>query len=393
MQIHVAYATTCRSDYGPAYWLLHDLLHDERFALSLLVGGAHLADGGRGTVSEIVATDVPIAARIPFDIGASDRAARGDAAATALARFAGTLAGLAPDVLLLYGDRLELLPIATAAVMTETPIAHLCGGDVTEGAIDDQVRHAVTKLSHLHFPATPRSADRILQMGEQAARVHVVGDPALDHFRRGERATAGELADHLGFEPDGKTLVVTLHPTTLDLAATRTEAKNLAAVLRRHRGRVVITAPAPDPGAEIVRAELESLAREAAHVVFVESLGSRRYRGLLAVAGAMIGNSSSGLIEAASVPLPVIDIGRRQRGRERAANVLWVSGEENEIATAVERALSPDLRESLVGLQNPYGTGHASEKIVDVLSRLPSREALLAKRFVDGSAPQSIGSR
>jgi UDP-hydrolysing UDP-N-acetyl-D-glucosamine 2-epimerase len=388
MTIRVAYVTTNRSDYGPAHWLLRDLVDDSRFALQLVVGGAHLA--AAHTVREIEDDGFTIAARVPFLDG--DHAA---SSAAALTGFGAAFGTLQPDVVLLYGDRWELLPIANAALLAGVPIAHLCGGDVTEGALDNQVRHAVTKLAHVHFATSARSAKRILQMGEESWRVHDVGDPSLDRFRRGRAAGVDELTEALGFRPDQRTLLVTFHPPTLGVDSLRADVAALTSALRGHAGPIVITAPAPDPGADVVRSELEALARARPSTTFVESLGSDRYRGLMALVGAMVGNSSSGLSEAPCVPLPVVNIGDRQAGRDRARNVIDVPAEARAIGDAITRALAPEFRAGLHGLVSPYGDGRSAARIIDVLATLPDRARLMRKVFRDESAtvegPAPIG--
>ncbi|HZS42490.1 MAG TPA: UDP-N-acetylglucosamine 2-epimerase, partial [Polyangia bacterium] len=248
------------------------------------------------------------------------------------------------------------------------------------------------------FPSSERSARRILQMGEEPWRVHAVGDPALDQFTRGTRAGVEELERDLGFRPDRATLLVTFHPATLDGAGVAAQADELVAALRAHAGTIVVTAPAPDPGAERIRAAVEQLARERGGVAFVESLGSHRYRGLMALAGAMVGNSSSGLNEAPCAELPVVNVGDRQAGRDRAANVLDVAPERQAIAAGIARALDPAFRASLAGLRSPYGDGHTAARVLRVLAELPPRERLLRKHFVEPSSSpppssSSTGSR
>jgi len=381
MSIRVAYITTARSDYGPSYWLIHDLFRDDRFEMKLIVGGSHLSARHGMTIKEIEKDGWPIAAKIAFHEDEDDAAAFGRSCGKALTAYTEMLVDLKPDIVVAYGDRLELLPIVSAAVITRTPIAHVCGGDVTEGAVDEQVRHAITKMAHLHFPSTELSAARILQMGEEPWRVHMVGDPAVDHFVRGSHASAEELTVELGFRPDGTTLLVTFHPATLEVDDIPRQAAELAAALRNYAGPVVITAPAPDPGGEAIRAEWKQLAKTRPQTVFVESLGSHRYRGLLRLVGAMVGNSSSGLNEAPCVPLPVVNIGDRQGGRDRAANVLDVPSEQVAIQNGISRALSADFRKSLTGITSPYGDGRASSQIIDALSRLAGEERLTKKKF------------
>lgn len=383
MSIRIAYVTTARSDYGPAYWLLHDLFADRRFDVQLLVGGSHLSARHGLTVTEIEQDGWAISARIPFLDACEDDLAYGRSSGQALAAYSEVFSRLRPDLVVVYGDRFELLPIVSAAVLARIPIAHLCGGDITEGAIDEQVRHAVTKMSHVHFPSSAKSAFNIRQMGEEAWRIHATGDPGLDQFVRGEYAAVDELSAVLGFRPDRSTLLVTFHPVTLEVEDVPRQAAELAAALSQHQGPVVITAPAPDPGSACIRSEWEKLSAVRPQTVFVESLGSRRYRGLLRLVGALVGNSSSGLSEAPCVPLPAVNIGSRQKGRERAANVLDVDAEQGAIKQALGIALSSDFRKALNGLVSPYGDGHASGRIVEALATLPERQELLRKKFIN----------
>jgi len=382
MKTKVAYVTTARSDYGPSYWLIHDLFADKRFDMTLLVGGSHLSPCHGNTIREIKAHGWPHITRVPFLGRANDLRVIGRNAGRALIEFSNVFEQQRPDIVILYGDRYELLPIATAAVIHRIPIAHICGGDITEGAFDDQVRHAVTKLAHLHFPSTRNAAGRLLQMGEEAWRIQMVGDPALDHFIRGRHASADELQDLLGFMPGADTLLVTFHPATLEPEKTPKEARELASALNAYKGPIVITAPSPDPGGESIRRGFLKLQQKREQTAFVESLGSFRYRGLLSLVGAVVGNSSSGLIEAASVPVPVVNIGNRQSGRERGPNVIDVKATRHNIQKGIARALSPRFRHSLTGIKNSYGDGKATGRILAALAKMPAQQQLLNKRFI-----------
>jgi UDP-hydrolysing UDP-N-acetyl-D-glucosamine 2-epimerase len=380
--VHV---TTCRSDYGPCRWLLRDLAGDPRLRLSLVVGGAHLSTAHGLTVREIEADGLEIAARLDWCDGGETEAGR------ALTLMQEALRRLAPSVVVLYGDRHELLPIATACMLERVPLAHLCGGDVTEGALDEQVRHALTKMAHLHLTTSERSAERVRQMGEEPWRVQVVGDPSIDCFLRDGQATLDELESVLGLVPDRRTVLVTLHPATLHPDGQRAEVEALVEVLLRHQGQIVVTAPAPDPGHEALRARLLQLAATHPGCRFVESLGGYRYRGLLSFVGAMVGNSSSGLSEAPAVGLPVVNVGRRQAGRDRGDNVIDVaSGDAEALERALARALDPSFGARLRSgpRRSPYGDGHASARIVDCLAELPARSRLLGKRFVERRPPR-----
>lgn len=381
MALRIAYVTTCRSDYAPSYWLIHDLFAASDLQPLLFVGGSHLSEQHGLTVGEIEADGWPLAERLPFACEADNPRAHAAAAASALERFSDAFIRQSPDLVMLYGDRWELLPIATAAVLTATPIAHLCGGDLTEGAIDEQVRHAVTKMAHVHFPSTALAANRLIAMGEEPWRVHNVGDPALDQFRRGERATDDELRQLLGFVPDASTLLVTFHPPTREPTLVREQVLELAAALEQRAEHLILTAPAPDPGFADVRDVLQTLAATHPRAAYVDHLGGRRYRAVLERVAAMVGNSSSGLIEAACVPLPVVNIGSRQAGRERAGNVIDVAPRRDAIIAAIDRAVGPAFRSSLRGIQSPYGDGHSAPRVVQALRGLPARERLLTKRW------------
>ena len=383
MKPKIAVVTTARSDYGPSYWLIRDLVDDDRFETSLLVGGSHLSARHGLTVREIEEDGLPIAARIPFVEPTDDGAAAGAGAAVAVREFAARFVRDRYSAIVVYGDRHELLAIATAAVLTRTPIVHLCGGDLTEGVIDEQVRHALTKMAHVHFPSTEASAARVRQMGEEAWRVHCVGDPAIDQFARGAQAGPNELAELLGFLPDRETLLVTFHPATLETDDVARQVGELSAALRDYEGPVVITAPAPDPGGDVIRREWERLERTRPRTYFCESLGSRRYRATLRLVGAIVGNSSSALNEAPCVALPAVNIGSRQKGREAGANVLHCPPDRASIRRALAEALSPAFRTGLAGLRSPYGDGRSAKRIIEVLAQLPPRELLLRKVFQD----------
>jgi UDP-hydrolysing UDP-N-acetyl-D-glucosamine 2-epimerase len=373
--------TTARSDASPSSFLHRTLKQSQALDFGLLVGGAHLLERQGNTVRHLEAAQMPIVGRLPF-LREEEGTLTPEAAARALREAASAFEQLTPDLVLLYGDRIELLPIANAALLTHTPIGHLCGGDVTEGAMDDAVRHAVTKLSHLHFPATATSQRRILAMGEMPSRVHLTGDPALDVFVRGPRASDAEVVQRLGFLPNEQTILVTVHPETVTGGEGASKhAETVCAALLRLEGDVIITAPAPDPGFEALETAFRTLVSRRPRTHFVPSLGSEVFRAVAARCGLFLGNSSSGLIEAPAVQLPVVNLGHRQHGRERGHNVIDCPFDATAMLAAIERARSETFRRSLEKTTSPYGDGYASERIRDVLSALPSRAELLHKKF------------
>ena len=384
----IGVVTVARSDYGHLRPVLEEIRTASGLALRLFAAGGHLSKGLGETVRAIEGDGFPVAERIeiPVESDAAEDLAAG--AGAGLARFAHAFARHRPDLVVVLGDRLEMLSAAVAALPLTIPVAHVHGGEVTEGAIDEQIRHAITKLSHLHFPAAEPFARRILQMGEEPWRVHCVGAPGLDRLSRLAVVPRAELAARVGLPLRAPTLLVTLHPTTLEAEDTAAHVEELAAALARADGDVIITSPGADTAYRTITRRLEELAATRPGTRFVASLGEETYCSLLREVDVMVGNSSSGLIEAPSFALPVVNVGRRQHGRLRAANVIDVDHGREDILGGLRRALDPAFRRGLAGLRNPYGDGHSAPRIVRVLAEVTLGRRLVQKRFVDGPPPE-----
>jgi UDP-hydrolysing UDP-N-acetyl-D-glucosamine 2-epimerase len=378
----IGVVTVARSDYGIYRPLLRELAGRDGIELELYVGGMHLRERFGSTISEVEADGFPIAARLDF-LGDDDSPlAVAEAIGRGVMAFAGAYAETAPDLLVVLGDRFEMLAAGIAALPLAIPVAHIHGGESTEGAIDESMRHALTKLSHLHFASTEVYARRIVQLGEEPWRVTTSGAPALDAIQRHVPLDDDQLAEH-GVRLRGPTLLVTFHPVTLH----RDDAvRQLDAVLQAVDDSgldTVLTYPNADALHRAIVDRLERFVDGDTRFTLVRSLGSDAYYTLLGRAAAMVGNSSSGIIEAASFQLPVVDVGDRQRGRIRPANVVHVEPEVDEIRRALDRVSSEDFRASLAGLENPYGDGRAAPRIADVLTTVPLDDRLLVKRFHD----------
>jgi UDP-hydrolysing UDP-N-acetyl-D-glucosamine 2-epimerase len=379
----VGVVTVARSDFGHLRSVLAAIREEPSLELVLLVAAGHLAPRLGHTVDLIAAEGWPIAERIET-VGESD----GPEAVTAstgraVSGFAQALARRRPDIVVVLGDRVEMLAAAVAALPLGIPVAHVHGGEVTEGAIDEQARHALTKLSHLHFAAAEEFARRLRQMGEEPWRVHRTGAPGLDRFRTAPSRTRAELAATLGVPLDRPTLILTYHPVTLEPATWPAELDALLAAVAGVDADVVATYPGADAGHRLIVERLEAFARAHPRVRLAASLGDDVYASLLREADAMVGNSSSGIIEAASFALPVVNVGRRQHGRLRPAGVIDAGSGRDGIAAALRRALDPAFRRGLAGLENPYGDGRAAPRIVRVLRDVELGPRLLTKRFVD----------
>jgi len=383
----VAVVSVGRSDYGALLPVLRQIRAEPALRLHLIVSGAHLSEEHGRTARAIEADGIPIDSRVEV-LEVSDTP---EAIATSMGKavigFARVLANVRPDWVLILGDRFEMHAAALAALPFTIPVAHIHGGELTQGAIDDGLRHSMTKLSHLHFVATQESARRVVQLGEAPWRVVVSGAPTLDQVRATSLLAPRELEGALGIRCEPAPLLVTFHPVTLEYAQAEWQTTELLAALETTDRPVVLTRPNADTNHRIVTRLLETFAKTHASARFVESLGTARYFSLMACAAAMVGNSSSGIIEAPSFGLPVVNIGTRQQGRLRADNVIDVGYRREEIIQGLRRALTPECRARLRGRANPYGDGHAAETIVRTLRDTPLDARLMQKRFHDLTSP------
>ena len=380
----IAVVTTSRADYGLLRYTLHALRDDRRCELLLVVGGSHLSRAAGHTIDEIVGDRIPIAATVPAKVRADTGAGAAAAMGESLAGFATAFERLGPDVVVVVGDRYEMLAAAAAAALTGRVIAHLHGGEVTSGSLDEGWRHAITKIAHLHLVTTRAFGDRVVAMGEPRANVTVVGAPGVEALKRAEYVSREDLARDLGFALDAPLGIVTYHPVTNDQAATRRELSAMVAALERSRfATIVATWPNADTGSGAIAESLTALAKRDARVHLLRSLGPQRYPSLMKIADVMVGNSSSGIIEAPSLRLPVVNVGERQSGRPRAANVIDVRGERETIERAIRRATSAAFRTRVNRTRNPYDGGRTSARIVRLLLTVKLTNALRQKRFVD----------
>ena len=379
----IGVVTVSRSDYGHLVPVLHEIRTAPDLRLVLFVAGAHLLPRFGRTVDLVEADGWAIDERVEVHEPDDTPAAVGAAIGRGVAGFARAWARLTPDLVLVLGDRFEMLAAALAALPFALPVAHVHGGEVTEGAIDNQIRHAITKLAHVHFASAEPHARRIAQMGEEPWRIHMTGAPGLDRIRPSELLRRGDVAAAIGLPQAGPWLVVTFHPVTLEYQDTERHVDELLAALDKLEATLVLTYPGADTAGRAIIDRIEEFAGRHPNVRLVTSLGDRLYLSLLEHADAMVGNSSSGLIEAPSFGLPAVNIGSRQAGRLRGANVIDVAPERDDILSAIEAALAPGLRTRLRATPNPYGDGRAAPRIVKVLREVELTPRLVRKRFVE----------
>lgn len=377
-------ATVGRSDYGVCRPVMNRIAMERGLCYELLVTGAHLSRTSGGTIDEIINDSHAIAGKVHLPDTPGGPRAMAEAMGAAMAGSARLIEEKRPDMLLVLGDRFEMFAVASAAVPFNIPIAHIHGGELSFGAIDEVFRHAITKMAHLHFAATRDYADRIVRMGEEPWRVTVSGAPSLDAIREAQLPDRATLAQRFGIPLDRPPLLVTFHPVTRQPEQTQDQVSALLDALRQVAVPVVLTAPNADAGSNIIRAEYLRFLDEHPDCRLVENFGGLNYLAMLREASAVVGNSSSGLIETPTFKVPTVNIGDRQQGRTRAANVIDVPATANEILGGIREALDPAFRLSLAGLVNPYGDGHAAERIVEVLRSVELGPRLVAKRFYDG---------
>ena len=387
----VAVFTGNRAEYGLQYPILRAIAADPRLDYRLLVGGSHLDEDYGATLGEIERDGLKVHARVHITMERDTLLATAQAIGSGILSVSQALEELGPDWLLVYGDRYESLAALLAGTQMSIPTAHVEGGDYTEGgALDDSVRHAMTKLAHLHFPTNEEAAQRVLRLGEEPWRVHVVGLPSLDLVAAGQFAGPEELAEGLDLDPRRPVVLFCQHPVATEADEAAAQVRPSLEALRRLSGdgsaQVVVTYPNNDAGGRRIIEEIEAL-RGLPDIRVVKSLGRWRFLGMLDLigrrsGGAFLGNSSAGIKETAIFACPVVNIGPRQQGRLRGDNVLDVPYEAGAIEAAARRCLSDTgFLEQCRNGRNPYGAGDAGTRIAGVLATAALDGRLIQKRM------------
>jgi UDP-hydrolysing UDP-N-acetyl-D-glucosamine 2-epimerase len=375
----IAVVTTSRADYSHLYWPLRELDAHPQLDLRLIAFGPHLSPEFGNTVEEIEKDGFLVDGRIECLLSSDSDVGMAKTIGLATLSLADCLGQMRPDLLLIIADRYEMLAPASVAVALRIPLAHIEGGEVSEGAIDDSIRNALTKLSHIHFTSTQLSRSRVIAMGEEEWRVHRVGAPSLDHLRRSVLKTREEIESELALDLNQPTILIACHPTTIARDTIR-EADALFAALASTPEQLVFCYPNADAGSRELMERSHAFVEKRGNARVFVNLNPVSYWSLLRSVDLLLGNSSSGIMEAASFALPAVNIGIRQRGRERARNVLDAEPTESSILDRIRVAQSREFRCSLAGMENPYGDGHAAERIAEVIAAVPLNEELLIKR-------------
>ena len=370
--------TGTRSDYGLMSPVYRAIAEAGDLDLDLIVTGMHLLPAFRSSLERVQEDAFGRLHRVSALLAEDGPRAMAQSFGLAVTGTATVLEQIAPDILLVQGDRGEMLAAAVAAAHMNVPIVHMSGGDRT-GSIDDSIRHALSKFAHVHLTTCTSSSERLVALGEEEVRIRMVGEPGLDVIRELDPVPAEEIARRLQLDLSRPVLLATLHPVTTEVHLARQQMTELLAALEELDIQTVFTYPNSDAGGREMAEVLESY-RDRPFLRIVPDLGSRLYLSLLRVVSAMVGNSSSGIVEAPSFKLPVVNIGTRQHGRLRAQNVIDVGHGRNEIVAAVKTALyDPSFHARVQACINPYGDGFAAPRTVDILRRLRLVPQLLTK--------------
>jgi GDP/UDP-N,N'-diacetylbacillosamine 2-epimerase (hydrolysing) len=380
MKRKIAVITGTRADYGIFYHVLKEIEKHDALELKLIACGMHLCPEFGMTIDEIEKDGFEIADKFETILASDTGSSMAKSIGLSIISMAQSFDRIKPDLVLILGDRGEMLGAATAAIHMNIPVAHIHGGEVT-GTVDESIRHAITKLSHIHFPANEDSKERILKLGEKEENIFVVGAPGLDYIRKTQYLSREEMLKRFDLE-DGKIFLLTQHPVTTERDLVEWQIREtLDAVVELGHQTIVSYPNSDNGGREIIRVIEEYRAKYPFLKVF-RNLSQVEYLSFLEIAEVMIGNSSSGIIEAPSFKLPVVNVGSRQDGRLRACNIIDVSYGKEAVKAGVSKAIeNKEFKTQLENCTNPYGDGNASGKIAQILSEINIDRELIQKRI------------
>lgn len=385
---NVCVITGSRAEYGLLRWVIEGIRQAPELHLQLVATGMHLSPEFGLTYRDIEADGFKIDRRVEMLLSSDTSSGIAKSIGLGLIGFGGVLEELNPDLMLVLGDRFEVFAAVTAALVAGIPVAHLHGGESTEGAIDEAIRHSITKMSHLHFVATDEYRRRVIQLGEDPSRVFEVGGLGIDSIRKLTLLSRPELERELGMSLRRRNLLVTFHPATLEGSPALVQLEELLAALESLEDTgLIFTMPNADSGGRAICARINDFVSKHDHAVVFTSMGQLKYLSCVSCVDGVVGNSSSGLIEVPSFKKGTVNIGERQTGRVRAASVIDCAPRASDIKSALDRLFSSPFQASLEQVRNPYGSGGASDRIVSILCEYPLN-GIVKKRFFDLELPE-----
>ena len=379
----VCVVTGTRAEYGLLYWLLKEIEADKELELQLIATGMHLSPEFGLTYKEIE-KEFKINKKIEMLLSSDTSVGISKSMGLAQISFAESYDELKPDIVIVLGDRYEIFSATSAAMIARIPIAHIHGGEKTEGAFDESIRHSITKMSHLHFTATEEYKNRVIQLGEHPSRVFNVGGMGIENIKRLKLLSKDEFEKSIEFKLNSKNILVTFHPVTLENSTAKEQFQQLLdAIDELEDTNIIFTKANSDTDGRVINQMIDEYVTKNSHksIVFT-SLGQLRYLSALQYVDAVVGNSSSGLAEAPSFKIGTINIGDRQKGRIKASSVIDCEPNKDSILNSFEKLYSKEFQETLKTTINPYGDGYASKKIVEILKNVDLKN-ILKKSFYD----------
>ena len=383
MKKKVCIVTGTRADYGLLYWLMKEIEVDNEFELQIIATGMHLSPEFGLTYKEIE-KDFKIDKKIEMLLSSDTAIGISKSMGLAQISFAECYEELKPDILVVLGDRYEIFSAASAALIANIPVAHLHGGEITEGAFDESIRHSITKMSHLHFTAAEEYKNRVIQLGEHPSRVFNVGGMGIENIKRLKLLSRDEFEESINFKLNKKNILVTFHPVTLENSSAKEQFQELLNAIDELKDtNIIFTKANSDTNGRIINQMCdEYVLKNSNKSICFTSLGQLRYLSALQYVDAVVGNSSSGLIEAPSFKIGTINIGDRQKGRLKAKSIIDCDSLKSSILQAFEKLYSEEFESILINTNNPYGDGCASERIIKELKKVDLKN-ILKKSFYD----------
>lgn len=377
----ICFVTGSRADFGLLVWPMRAIQQTAGLTLQLIATGMHLSPEFGNTIDNIRAEGFTVDESVETLLSSDSGVGVAKSVGLGVIGFADAFARLQPDLVVVLGDRYETFAAAQAAMFMRLPMAHLFGGDVTEGAIDESIRHAISKMSHLHFTSNRDSTRRLMQLGESPARIHTIGSPGIDAIKRLKLMDRETIGREVGMALGPRNMLVTFHPLTIEAGHSVNALDELFAALSilDPQWRLFFTLANADAEGRALNDHIKAFVASRPNAIAVASLGQLRYISLMNQIDVVVGNSSSGVLEAPSLSVPTVDIGDRQKGRQRASSVFNTPAERNAIVEAISKAAIRGRQPTA----SPYGDGESSQRFADVIAAVPDFRDLLKKGFCD----------